>query len=179
MIILSRNKNKIQVDYKSDDMYKYFLEKNPEKSYITKTLYMSIIKEFMSEIFNYMIFTNMEFYMPARLGTIRIQKRMVNLQFKNDGTLDKSKLGINYRETLKLWEETYPELSLEEIKKIPDKKFIYHLNEHTDGYRLHFRWDKSTSNVKNQSAYRYKTTRTNKRNLARTVKEFPNLKYYE
>lgn len=178
MIKLSRNKNKIKVDFKSGDIYKYYVKNNKhDADIVDKTTFNSILKAFFLDKFNQIIYKNETFSMPARLGDLRIRKRKTRLKLDSDGNLDKSKLKIDYRKTLDLWSKLYPGKSMEEIKQIPDRKVIYHMNDHTDGDIVHFYWDKITSNVKNQSAYRYMATRTLKRNLAKTVKTL-NIQYY-
>ena len=178
MLKLPRNKNKIKIDHKSEDLYKYYVNKNKGKATIVnKSTYNSILKDFFLEKFNHIIYQNETFRMPARIGDLRVRRRKSNLKLDAEGNLDKSKLKVDYRKTLKLWQEMYPGKTLDEIKEIPDRKIVYHMNDHTDGDMVHFNWDKITSNVKNQSAYRYKATRTLKRRLATAVKTL-NIQYY-
>jgi hypothetical protein len=179
MFKLQRNKNKNVVNFKSDDIYKFYKKNYSEtNTIVSKAVFMNIIKEFNDEIFNYMIYSNMEFYMPARLGTMFLKSSEVTYELNEDGTINKSSLRVDYKKTLELWKKEYPELSLEEIKKIPDRKRVYHLNEHTDGKRVYVHWNRLTCEVRNKKAYRFLATRTNKRKIANAVKTISNLKYY-
>lgn len=180
MIKLPRNKNKVQVDYKSDDIYKFYKNSCKEdKTIVDKHIYMKVLKAFMKEKFNHMIYDNIEYILPARLGSLKIKSREIKLKLDKEGNLDKSKLSVDYAKTLEVWRKTYPNMTIEEIKQIPDRKIVYHLNDHSDGKRAHFYWDKITCNLKNQSAYRYQATRTLKRTLANVIKTMPNIQYYE
>lgn len=49
-------------------------------------------------------------------------------------------------------------------------KVIYHLNEHSNGYKYRFYWSKLQSAVINKSKYQLVATRSNKRELARIIK---------
>ncbi len=180
MLKLPRNKNKIQVDYKSDDLYKFYIKNNPHmEDIVSKATYMEIIKDFMREKFNHMMISNIEYYLPARLGNVTIKSKRIEASLDADGNLDKTKLAVDYNKTLKLWAKIYPNKTLDEIKAVPDRRMVYHLNEHSDGRKVYFFWDKLTSNVRNQSAYRVQFTRTLKRTLAAYIKKYPNKLYHE
>lgn len=48
-------------------------------------------------------------------------------------------------------------------------KVIYHLNEHTDGFKFRCHWSKNNVNATNINKYRFVLTRANKRRLAQII----------
>lgn len=174
-----RGKRKILADYKTRDIYRYYREDGGEVSDYSK--FVDILSEFNEELIKSIINESYEFIMPRRLGSIRIRKKKVKIQFNEDGTIDKNRFTPDWVKTKKFWSEKYKGLSDEEIAKIPDKKIIYNLNDHTDGYRFGWYWDKVTSNIRNQSAYRLEITRNWNNYFAKQLKTNPKLKnmYYE
>ncbi len=49
-------------------------------------------------------------------------------------------------------------------------KVIYHLNDHTGGYKYRFYWNKHNMLTKNKTMYQLIMTRDNKRYLAQILK---------
>ena len=90
-----------------------------------------------------------------------------------------SKIPVDWKRTVDEWLVIYPGKSLEELKEIKNKPLIRILNEHSDGKKLFWYWDKYTSNVKNKTAYRLEVTRTWDRMLSNKVKKTKRLDYYE
>lgn len=174
-----RGKRKFIADYKTKDIYRYYRE---EGGKITNyKLFVNLISEFNEELIKLIVNDGYEFIMPARLGSIRIRKKKVKIEFNPDGTIDKNRLSPDWVKSKKFWAEKYKGLSDEEIAKIPDKRIIYNLNEHTDGYRFGWYWDKITSNILNQTAYRLEITRDWNNYFAQQLKTNSKLKniYYE
>jgi len=137
-----------------------------------------ILRTFYPEIIKYMIFNNYEYLLPSRLGSFRIKKKKIEPTLDKDGNLNVGKLSVDYKKTKKLWEELYPDVTAKDLKQIKDKPLIRELNEHTDGYRCFWFWDKMTCNVLNQSAYVLEMTRTNKQLLSKAVRT-NELEFYE
>lgn len=54
-----------------------------------------------------------------------------------------------------------------------DKKYIYHKNYHTQGYKPILIWDKRTSVLKNKSIFRMRFTRSINRFIAKMLKDNP------
>jgi hypothetical protein len=133
------------------DMYKFYKAKYP-KTKVTLKQYRMIIEEMNQHITSYMLEEAGEFKMPFGMGIIRVKKKPQNL--KN--------LSLDY----KYFRETGEKL--------------YHLNEHSDGYESRFFWDKYAYGVrlKNKTKYSFIFSRTNKRLLARLIKEH-NKDYFE
>lgn len=140
--------------------------------------YSNFIKDYNDKIINAMVYDSIEFKMPFKLGTLRVQKTKYTPYLK-DGKLKKNHMPIDWKSTLESWRKKYPDKTDEEIKLIPDKKLIYHLNEHTGGFTARFFWDKRLSNIKNQSCYRFSATRTVKENMAKYIKRIGFVEYFE
>ena len=177
MIFFKRGKRKILAEYKIADIFKFYKEKYQEKALSQKQAH-DIWKTFYPEIIKYMIFNNYEYLLPYHLVSFRIKKRKIEPQIDENGNLDVGKLSVDYKQTKKLWEEKYPGKTAEELKEIKDKPLIRELNEHTDGYRCYWFWDKMTCTVLNQSAYSLEMTRTNKQLLSKAVST-NDLEFYE
>lgn len=177
-MIFKRGKRKNIADYKTRDIYKFYKKDEGIADYL---VFSNITSEFCGEVMKLIINEGYEFSMPARLGSLRIKKKPVKLELDEKGNIDKSKLSPDWSETRKLWNEIYKDIPAEKIKEIPNKKIIYNLNDHTDGYRFIFYWDKVVSNLPNQSAYRIKVTRDWNKYFATKLKEDKKLKniYYE
>ena len=143
--------------YKKDngtrEIYKYYKEevqkicKDEEelnKILVNKSLYQTICDEFNKLLIDEILINSEEVRLPYRLGTLRIKKS----KMKYD---DKNKLKIDWAASKKLG------------------KRIYHLNDHTGGYKYRFYWTKGI--VKNITAYSFIPTRTNTRRLASILKD--------
>lgn len=48
---------------------------------------------------------------------------------------------------------------------------VYHMNDHSDGYTCHIRWDRIKQKTANMSYYRFLPTREFQRNLAQILKQ--------
>ena len=140
-------------DYGSDECYKYYkdeikkiavTEKELDSLLVDKKLFRTICDEFNKLLIDEILISSEEIRLPYRLGTIRIKKS----KMKYD---DKNKLKIDWAASKKLG------------------KRIYHLNDHTGGYKYRFYWTKGI--VKNITAYSFIPTRTNTRRLASILKD--------
>ncbi len=101
--------------------------------------------------------------LPCNLGHVDVFGRMYDL--KLDDTGKPIATCVDWKATKELWKK-YPEYG-----KGDNKKMVYHVNEHTDGYRYKFLWDKqATENVKNKALYSLQPSRANKRTLAAHIK---------
>lgn len=147
MPFFGRNKNKIQNQYTLLDSYEeYIKDKEVDTSYyITKEEYINIVEDYIKKITDEILDKASIFKMPYRLGTLQIVK------LKSSNNRNK-KYSVDFVLTNKYG------------------KTIYHLNEHSNGYKYMFRWCKINSIVKNKSRYRFIPTRTNKRKMASNIK---------
>lgn len=173
-----RTTGKFNSDYTLKELYKEY--KLGSKNPVSYQIYTFILKNYNDRIMRHIIMKNMSFKMPYRLGEIRGQ-RLKNkaIAIRDDGIIDRRKLPADWNATLAYWRKIYPDKTMEEIKAIPDKKVLRHLNLHTGGYRCRFYWDKVISNVKNQYYYTFKASRTNKNKMSSFVKSKETIPYYE
>jgi len=174
---IKRGKNKIKPDYGIKDFFNYYKD-NAKEPILDYNKFVSIWKDCSHAISKLIIYRNLDFSIPARLGNLQIRKLKSKVFLNPDGSLNKNKLAINYKASWEKWIKEYPNLTNEEIAKLKDKKPVYHLNEHTDGYRVKWVWDKFTATIKNQSIYSLKMTRQNKQELSKAIKNYKT-DYYE
>lgn len=170
MIIKKRGKDKIKEHFSLKSAYRYFCKNNPDVKIDAKE-YRKIIYEANDAIINKIIYNNLKFLIPARLGYLEIKKSKKSPKLDKNGNLITKSLPIDHGSTLKLWQED------EEAFKT--KKRIYHLNEHTEGYLLKFKWDKFSALIKNKSIYSFTACRKATRALASAVKQNPDIDFYE
>lgn len=178
MLSFKRNKNKVKADFTSKDLYKFYCSRS-NKPIDSKT-YLKALREYNTEILRLIVFDGLDYAMHGRVGSIRIRKFDNSLRLNGEGEIA-NKLHPDWAKTKKKWLELYPGKTSEEIKAIPNKPIIYHLNEHSDGYVFKWYWDRVTCNLKNQFAYKFEPVRDMKRLAAKSWKEIPKLRtlYYE
>lgn len=185
------------IKYGLPEIYKYYREKmlgtnfklaTKERKVVTKTQYKRIhsykiikgvLRDFNNELSKLLIEDGAEFKMPVRLGSLRIKKYKRKIIINEDGTVDKKRMSVNWRESKELWKREYPGKTPEELKLIKYKPLIYYLNEHTDGYRFLLFWNKIGSNAKNRGLYSFIFTSVNNRYLARVLQSNHKPEYYE
>lgn len=171
-----RGRRKVLANYKFDDIYKFYKELNGKKA-LPKSVVRQIYKKLFPTIVKMMVFDAFDFRMPARLGYIRVKKKLVEPKLDENGNLDARRLSVDWKKTTKLWNKLYPGKTQKEIKAIKNKPLVRELNEDYNGYRVTWYWDKTTCNIKNQAAYYINITRDNDRILSRGVK-LNNLNFY-
>ena len=169
-----KGSRKIIADYTARDIYKFYKEKNKDKSVDYKT-YWQIWNKFIDIRMQLIIFNNLEFYMPHRFGSLRVEIACDALYLRKDGTV---RMWKNWGDTAKLWAKLYPDKTPEEIKEIKDKPVVYYTNEHVDGKVMRFYWDKTTCNFKHHTHYRFEPTRRWQRDLAKYINTTKKLNFY-
>lgn len=176
MEVSGRNKGAIgkhKKDVSTKNFYKYYTKHTPKNSVynLTPRLYGTILKEINAEIMKLIITTNFEYQIVPKLGTLSIKKFKTKLVLDEEGNLVKTRLSIDFGKTNALWKA-------DPIAK-ENRKVVYHINRHTDGYRYKFYWNKKYSTVKNKSFYTFKAARDNNRMIATAINTIPNLDYFE
>ena len=141
--------------------------------------YSAVIKEFNNRLADALIVDALEFRMPYRLGKLRIKKYKQKIKIKENGEIDKKNMPVDWKKTNDLWKKQYPDKTAEEIKKIRGKQRIFHLNEHTSGYRCFLFWDRISCNVPNNRVYSVVFTFYNRRKLASMLQTDCKINYYE
>jgi hypothetical protein len=174
--MIKRGKGKIEVHHSRQDMYKHYLRKvegRPDRFQLSYPEYHKILNSFNKQISEAILKENYEFTMPHKLGVMRIRKYKPILKIdKETGELKKKGLAPDWQATRELWK-------INETAK-EESKVVYHINDHSDGYQYNWYYSTYRSNMVNKSLYRFIPSRTNKRELARLIKD-PNFKgdYFE
>lgn len=153
---------KYTTDFGIGDAYKHYKEEHGNVQNINNSVFSSICKEFYASVSEAIIYQAFDFKLPFRLGRLRVRKYKPKLSFKEDGSLNKSKLRPDWAATKALWAE--------DEKAKENKQLVYHMNEHSNGYQHRWFWEKRTSNIPNHSAYCFIPSRNNKRTLAAAIK---------
>lgn len=177
MLTYKRGPGKNPADYKFAEIFAFYKE-----TYKDTALPKDVVRKLYSKLFpaivKLMVFENLDYRMPSRLGYIRVKKKLREPKLYENGDLDTRGLAINWKATKKLWQKIYPDKTAEEIKAVEGKPLVRELNEDNGGYRLMWYWDKSTSAAKNQNAYYINLSRSNDQILSKGVR-FNNLNFYE
>lgn len=150
-MFFSRGPNHIQHPYTVVDIYKdYGTKIEGGSSYdVGYKLYRRITELYFRKVINLILEQSDWFRLLHNLGTFQIVKKHSYASFQG-----KRETSIDWENTLKYG------------------KRIVHLNEHSDGYKYLFFWDKRTSNVVNVGIYRFVPTRAIKRKLAENIKKY-------
>lgn len=172
---VKRGKRKIKADYSLKDLYKFY--KKNYNSNLTYKQFKQVLTESVSYIMNRILNDSEEFILPNRLGNLRVKRFKNRLILDENNKVNMNFLKVDYKSSWEYWRKIYKGLSDEEIGKIPDKKHIYHLNEHTNGYYNRIYWDKTSMNIRNQHLYSFTPVRSWKEMLATLSNQ--NKIYYE
>jgi len=136
---------------------------------VDRKKYVDICHIINTSLSDKMIKESLEFRMPARLGVLSVKKSKVKIKVK-DGKLEKNKMIIDWGKTWEYWGQEYPGLSRKEVNATEGKVVIYNMNEHTNGYVMRWKWDKTTAMVTNQTVYKFKPTKRNRLELGAWIK---------
>ena len=149
MAFFGRGKNKIQNCYTLKDMYARYISKVDKGSPydIPYSLYKDISVSYYKKLVEHIFNSSLGLKLPFNLGTIQIVKKKVFAK-------SQSKLPTSID-----WENS-----------VKYGKQLFHLNEHSGGFKYLFMWDKHSSTLRNIHKYRFVPTRANKRRLAKYIK---------
>lgn len=126
------------------DSYNKYVEGN-QLYYINRHVFRDIINDYFKYLASEIIDKGRDVRIPARLGYLCV--------VKNKPTKLNSK---------------YLQVDFKETKKI--SKRVFHMNEHSDGYKYKFKWSKLSMILALKNLYELKMTRANKRYLATVIK---------
>ena len=143
--------------YNVRDSYKLYKEETIEP--VDIKVYVSIVSGFI-KFLTRKLFQRGEIVLPDRMGTINIVGKKAKITIEEGQVKG---LAPDWKRTKELW-------SLDEEAK-NNKQLVFHFNEETNGVRYRFFWSKNRMLVPNKTLYRLVMTRTNKRELARLIKE--------
>ncbi len=108
------------------------------------SLYKRILSEMCNVILEYVLERSQGFKMPYGLGFIQIGKYKPK-------TLSQESLSVDYKSSKEF------------------DKCIYHLNEHSDGYKYRLYWSKIPRTFPDRYKYQLSLVRQNKRRLAQLI----------
>ena len=108
------------------------------------SLYKRVLEEMCNVILEYVLMRSEGFKMPYGLGFIQVGKYRPK-------TFSQQSLSVDYK-----------------ASKEYDKK-IYHLNEHSDGYKYRLYWSKIPRTFPDRYKYQLSFVRQNKRRLAQLI----------
>jgi len=170
---MASNKWKYNIDYNIDDIYKHYHAKQIKnnKPVTEKIIFKKIINYFNKEICRNIVEKSVEYRLPYRLGYLRIRKHKTRLIVSPDGKLKTNHMYPNWEATKNLWKNN------EEARK--NKKIVFHTNDHTNKFYYKWYWDKRACNIRNSSVYSIIMSRTNKRLIAKAIKNNDKIDYYE
>lgn len=169
--------HKYKITYGNNEIFKYYVTKHGNPSGITKGKYFQIFKEYIAYVRHIMIHNSFTFHMPGKLGSLYFFKYKVKLKLTEDGKLDKRNLRVDWINTKKLWSEVYPGKTPAELKLIKNKPKLFHLNKHSDGFRIRCHWDKTTAVFRYKSIYKIKLLRVFSRELAKGMLTNPKIDF--
>lgn len=124
------------------DMYKDFVKQTDTD--ISYELYKLILQDMCKVILEYLFEASEGFKMPYGLGYIQIVKYQPK-------TLSSKSLSVDYKSSKQY------------------DKLIYHLNEHSDGYKYRLYWSKVPKTFIDRYKYQLCLVRANKRKLAQMI----------
>lgn len=151
----SRGPNKIQKPYTLKDMYeKYCIDTEGNPIYeVSFKEYSEIVSAYYKRMMDHVLLESGTIYLPFNMGFVQVIKTRPDLEYIDHKQLD--------------WKTTT------EVGKR-----VYHLNEHSGGWRYRFLWGKKDIKLKNAKTYKLQMTRDNKRRLAKLIKS-GEYDYYE
>lgn len=133
--------------YVGKDFYNSYIEyvKDNPLYQIDYTTFRAIIDDYFRYLRDEIIENGKEVKLPCRLGTVRIVKHKPK-QYNNKS------LRVDYKASR------------------DHGKLLFHLNEHTDGFKYRYYWNKQNMIITNKTKYQLTMTRANKRRLAVILK---------
>ena len=137
---------------------------------ISKNEYLKITEGFMKFISS-KIKNGKDVNLPANYGNILIVGKKNRVKISEEGYI--TGVPVDWKSTLNLWNTN------EEAKK--SRKRIFFFNEHTNSISYSFKWLKGHAYVFNKHLYQFTPTRTNKRDLWKSIlggKEYKTYRYF-
>lgn len=131
----------VKQSYTISDIFEEYHKIDKDMSYVR---FKRILEQFNTNLRHLLLEGSEGFKMPYRLGYLQIVK------YKPKTYTDKS-LSVDYKTSKEL------------------NKKIYHLNEHSDGYKYRFYWSKNTNTIPDIYKYQVQLVRKNKRDLAQLI----------
>lgn len=174
------------VDIKSRDFYEFYasiyfkeyldgkrkraIVNRNSRYYITYQKYCEVISDLNIGLRNLIVEKSFDFNIPYRLGNLSIKKSKLEPFINNEGELVNI-LPIDWKATKDLW-------SIDEDAKTK-KTLVRHLNKHSQGYVMRWKYNVLKANYMFKTVYRFIPCRTAKRMITSVVKDENNkVDYY-
>jgi hypothetical protein len=141
----------------NNEFYQHYKEnvENP----LPQSIYAKVFKE-MWKVFSDMLLDNY----PVKIND-------VGVFYIIEYFPTSSRIRVDFNGCWKLWESQHPELSRQEIKKIPNKTVVYHTNEHSNGARYYLKWKRKTGGVTAKKLMKLQISKKMKLRISAAVKE--------
>jgi len=124
---------------------------------VSETKYSKVVKALLLEIRNEML-EGHKVILPFANGGLEIVTKEINMEVDPE-TGKRKAMRIDFNESWKLWHSKYPELTRDQIKKIPNKPIVYFTNAHSDGTFNQIAWNKSRAISFNKAFYSFKASK--------------------
>ncbi len=170
---LKRGEGKLKGAIKKNSFYNYYI-KNAKETIVSRSVYNNFLKELLQAFSTSIVEIGLELKIN-KIGKIRIKSNNLNILNK-EGKVTKA-LKVNWKATWDYWQNKYPGLTRQEITELPDKRVLYHDNEHTNYEFYSHYWDNLSIPLKFKSFYSFKPSRQYSRLIAKIVKD-PNRKTF-
>lgn len=123
-------KQKFFIQNNKVEQLNQYIDKN---GVIDKSTFNKVQRMFFENLFQNMIFENFIYNIPNDMGTLSITKKKTKSYIDDTGKL-RHNFPVDWGKTIKLWKENM------EAKE--RKQLVYHENQHSDGFRYRFKWNK-------------------------------------
>lgn len=164
-----RGPSKVKGDYKMKELYDSYLDfmgkpleskfGEPNRTIVSSKIFRSVLKDYFQEWIRLILYENERFKIPFNMGEIYIKKKKMNLT----NLIKYQKLQVDFG----IFQKT--------------GKKVYFLNEHRNGFKYHIKWDKKVTGkrVIGHFPYMIKPIRPWSRELAKILKYYPEIDYFE
>lgn len=154
-----RGVNKIPVHFGVSDYFKYYQKNNSYK--LSRKVYCDILSS-LNYAVTQDVLNNVEFNMPARMGSLSIRKDKRDIKIVDGKVINNAP--VDWQKTLKLW-------SIDEEAK-QNKLLIKHSNMQTNGFVFRIFYRKWSANYKNKFLYKFSAARPFKRTITEKINDY-------
>jgi len=144
-------------DYGRIHMYSTYCKRVSVTDRQSEKVYRKVLNDFNKAVVDLIVNEAYDFIIPCNLGSLKIIKFKNKFKFNSNGEMIKGKLYPNWKATNELWAKN-PEAKAQ-------KKLIYHVNEHSEGYQHKWCYDNYRNKSINKTAYNFIAVRSNKRRI--------------
>jgi hypothetical protein len=153
MAYYGRGENRIKNPYNLSEMYDSYTDKHQDNPLynVDRKRFYDLCSEFYKKVVDGIMYEGRDFKTLYSVGDIYIKKYRPELE-----DVKKRTSFIDWANTAKLG------------------KIVYHLNEHSNGFKFTIKWKKKKNVIRYVEIYKFVPTRAFKRNLASVIKNKEN-----